>query len=326
MSLDDVVHKKFSYIYIPASMDDAVEERSFEGQEKNFRALLNRHFNRENLLKDEEEKFKKDLSHKADGRLTDDQLSSLIAGQHTYQIIPLSLPCKASKYRGTNAYIDSLGRVKDLPTNSRASRICSTDIRGDCFLSTAFDDEDVFERVDFTKEDYEGLMAHPPDPKGRWNETEALAQLMKSQQSHQQQQISSSLSKKEDQKEKKEGKEKRCEFCHKTEEQLRQAATTTTTTSSSSPSENETLSSSPSSSSSIDGQHGQEKSENLGESNTPKKENEKEENEKKKKSSSNSSSKLKRCGRCGEAYYCSEECQRADWKFHKRICTPNKST
>ena len=31
----------------------------------------------------------------------------------------------------------------------------------------------------------------------------------------------------------------------------------------------------------------------------------------------NTSSK---CGRCKGEYYCSKECQRSDWKFHKSFC------
>ena len=30
--------------------------------------------------------------------------------------------------------------------------------------------------------------------------------------------------------------------------------------------------------------------------------------------------KTKMCGRCGRAYYCSVECQRADWSYHKTFC------
>ena len=28
----------------------------------------------------------------------------------------------------------------------------------------------------------------------------------------------------------------------------------------------------------------------------------------------------RRCGRCREAYYCSEECQRSAWPAHKEAC------
>ncbi|KAJ7783495.1 hypothetical protein DFH07DRAFT_727660 [Mycena maculata] len=31
---------------------------------------------------------------------------------------------------------------------------------------------------------------------------------------------------------------------------------------------------------------------------------------------------FKRCSRCKKTVYCSVECQRADWKSHKPLCTP----
>ena len=31
---------------------------------------------------------------------------------------------------------------------------------------------------------------------------------------------------------------------------------------------------------------------------------------------------LQACSRCKEAYYCSKECQKRDWKGHKPECTP----
>jgi splicing suppressor protein 51 len=32
---------------------------------------------------------------------------------------------------------------------------------------------------------------------------------------------------------------------------------------------------------------------------------------------------LKRCAKCQTTYYCSRECQKADWKVHKRVCASN---
>lgn len=63
---------------------------------------------------------------------------------NNYQIIPLTLPMKSTGYKGVNAYIDNVGRVKGLGVNARASRITSDDIRGDCFLSLTYDDEEDF--------------------------------------------------------------------------------------------------------------------------------------------------------------------------------------
>ncbi|KAF8310755.1 hypothetical protein DL93DRAFT_2084129 [Clavulina sp. PMI_390] len=34
---------------------------------------------------------------------------------------------------------------------------------------------------------------------------------------------------------------------------------------------------------------------------------------------------VSRCGRCKNVYYCSQECQKADWSAHKRNCVPMKS-
>lgn len=33
---------------------------------------------------------------------------------------------------------------------------------------------------------------------------------------------------------------------------------------------------------------------------------------------------LKKCSRCGGPRYCSQECQKADWKQHKKVCRPTK--
>ncbi|KAJ6466701.1 hypothetical protein C8R47DRAFT_1025090, partial [Mycena vitilis] len=36
--------------------------------------------------------------------------------------------------------------------------------------------------------------------------------------------------------------------------------------------------------------------------------------------------KLRTCARCHVARYCSPECQRQDWKTHKKNCTDHKTT
>ncbi|MCJ1475094.1 hypothetical protein MMC13_003754 [Lambiella insularis] len=38
------------------------------------------------------------------------------------------------------------------------------------------------------------------------------------------------------------------------------------------------------------------------------------------KSQSDLSSALQRCAKCQETHYCSRECQKADWKDHKKVC------
>lgn len=45
-----------------------------------------------------------------------------------------------------------------------------------------------------------------------------------------------------------------------------------------------------------------------------------------KKSPTSLSQALKRCARCKEVFYCSRECQKTDWKSHKKSCnkTPRR--
>ena len=45
-----------------------------------------------------------------------------------------------------------------------------------------------------------------------------------------------------------------------------------------------------------------------------------------KKSTSELTEPLKRCARCYEARYCSRDCQRADWKDHKKTCGRGQKT
>jgi hypothetical protein len=81
-----------------------------------------------------------------------------------FEIVPIVLPTLRSRFLATSLYIDSTGMIKDLPMNTRASRIAGREVRGDAFLLSNHDDPalDTWKRVDATLADYEGLLSAPP--------------------------------------------------------------------------------------------------------------------------------------------------------------------
>ncbi|ORM39745.1 uncharacterized protein BXIN_0128 [Babesia sp. Xinjiang] len=257
-TLGATVHKEFSYIHIPCDINSPVELLRFEGTEDNFRQQLTNHFTRDKLLSDEREGFEKYLKSQLKENqaksgpetssnidLSEDFLkSSIDAASTNYQIIPLTLPTKKNGFIGVNCYIDGIGRVKNLPTNARATKLCSTDIRGECFISKTFDDEDVFKRVDLSMEDYNHLFENPPDPTGRWDSSQAFSNILNPQNAGA---LGAMQAKKEE-------VSKHCENCNKEDTK---------------------------------------------------------------------ESPLKICSRCKKVKYCSVECQKDDWRFHKRICNAN---
>uniref|UniRef100_A0A3B0MG51 MYND finger containing protein, putative n=1 Tax=Theileria annulata TaxID=5874 RepID=A0A3B0MG51_THEAN len=280
-TIGEVVHKKFTYVYVSSDINIPVKVLEFSGKENSFRDLITSHFTRHNLLPEERQDFEKYLIKEYEGskaknkpendtsggfKLTPDFLSNTIdtAGSnyqvtliyHKYnktsnifQIIPLTLPSKKNDFLGINCYIDSIGRVKNLPTNSRMTRLCSTDIRGDCFISRTYDDEDVFKRVDFTLEDYNELMENPPSAEGRWDVSKAFSNALSQD----------SLSKTQETVVK-----NQCENCKKVPiNSITQI------------------------------NYIQEGSENQ---------------------------VLKICTGCKKVKYCSVKCQKDDWRFHRRIC------
>ncbi|CRH01112.1 MYND finger protein, putative [Plasmodium relictum] len=245
------VHSDFKYVLISCDINNEVKELSFKGSEEKFQNTLASYFRRiifdekgKNELKEtikeklENNKDNKEKKEKEDlNKISPDIINNAIETSQTYQIIPLTLPTEENNYFAVNCYIDDVGRIKQLPYNSRASRICNTDIYGDAFLSKTYDNED-FKRCDFTIKEYEEFLKNPPKSANRWDQAQAMQDLLSQMKS------------------KKDGdnvsmpntKTNACEHCYK------------------------------------------EKN-------------------------------LKRCGKCKKVYYCSVECQKNDFVFHKRICS-----
>eukprot|EP00388_Colpodella_angusta_P006218 GDKJ01018578.1.p1 GENE.GDKJ01018578.1~~GDKJ01018578.1.p1 ORF type:complete len:258 (+),score=56.70 GDKJ01018578.1:1-774(+) len=249
--LDSFSHKKFKYIYIPQDPEEEVMELEFEGLEGKFRKTLRNHFHKETLTDSNGLASSIQQQHSA---ASPAQIKSAVqsAQNASYQIVPLTLPKKDTGYIGINAYVDDIGQFKNYKVNSRATRVLSSECKGDCFISKTFDDEDLFERRDFTMDEYKEFLANPPNPKGRWDPSMAFT----SPSAAMNQQINTFKNIVDNSEDISIAKEKlgnlnKCGSCHVTPE-----------------------------------------------------------NDK----------KLMRCGRCQQIAYCGVDCQKKDWKSHKRVC------
>ncbi|CAA9989312.1 MYND finger protein, putative [Plasmodium knowlesi strain H] len=261
---DDIlqcVHKEFKYVLISSDINDQIKELTFSGSERKFQGVLASHFRRiiidekgKNELKesikeklkvskenDDEKKEQQDDQKNGvelnASAITPDLINNAVESSQTYQIIPLTIPTEKTNFFAVNCYIDDIGRIKKLPYNSRASRICSTEIYGDAFLSKTYDNED-FRRCDFTISEYEQFLQNPPKAENRWDQAQAMQDLLKQMQSQKEESTAITAPT---------VRPNVCEHCY-------------------------------------------------------------------------TEKNLKRCGKCKKVYYCSIECQRKDFVFHKRIC------
>lgn len=110
---------------------------------------------RENLIKQIRETHGEKAASEI--KLDDEMLGNLLNMNHV-DAVPLLPNTKFSKFICVSMYTDDNGQAKELPFNRRATELCSriarpTQVRGDVFLSRFFDDEDNFERKDFTLKD-----------------------------------------------------------------------------------------------------------------------------------------------------------------------------
>lgn len=89
----------------------------------------------------------------------DDNMLNMMASRCTVDITAMYPNRSQDKFIGINMYCDDSGKIKDLPTNIRASQITNacgkpTQVFGDAFFARAQDDgRDLFERMDMTMAD-----------------------------------------------------------------------------------------------------------------------------------------------------------------------------
>ena len=87
-----------------------------------------------------------------------EKMLSMFAQSQTVDIVQLLPATAATGYVGVSMYVDDQGQGKGSAPNARASHFCTacglpTDVVGDAFIARAWDDQDGFERRDFTISD-----------------------------------------------------------------------------------------------------------------------------------------------------------------------------
>lgn len=88
----------------------------------------------------------------------DEAMLSQVALSQTVDIVQLLPPIAATEWVGVSMYVDDKGVAKELPTNRRASEVCtqcglSVQVLGDAFVARAWDDQEGYERQDFRASD-----------------------------------------------------------------------------------------------------------------------------------------------------------------------------
>jgi hypothetical protein len=158
----------FKYILIPCD-DTVVQERTFSGSsDDDLRRTIKSHFSGKTLSNSQRCEMQlsvaKAASEKSAEKAVDPNLLEQVVGDTSFEIVPITLPSRGNRFIGSSLYIDDAGRFKELPLNSRASRIAQKDIRGDAFLLSNHDDPalDVWERVDCGIDVYNSLIQCPP--------------------------------------------------------------------------------------------------------------------------------------------------------------------
>ncbi|WIA13116.1 hypothetical protein OEZ85_006714 [Tetradesmus obliquus] len=168
----------FKYVYIPADTSEQIEERTFETTKSDevmsFINALKRHFKRAEGHKSDAQKqavheaFKAQMGDKAAG--VNDDLLKMLSGTQMVEPIALLANSPETGFVGVYMYCDDQASIKQLPPNPRATAIAQTagmhiQVNGDVFLGRYMDNEEDFERMDFTTADLSSAAAWVADAK-----------------------------------------------------------------------------------------------------------------------------------------------------------------
>lgn len=159
----------FKYVLIPASLNDAMKEFTYEGNctlenDTWKKTVVSDLFSRVDAKVDKDviiSSLKKRTGNQLPFDVNEIQMEDFtrIAKTVDIDIFPVSLPHKTTGYLCVSVYLHSKGFQKSLEINKRASDLVFAcghlleDFRGDAFFSRYYDDEDKWERLDFTLAD-----------------------------------------------------------------------------------------------------------------------------------------------------------------------------
>ena len=104
------------------------------------------------------ESVRQKMREQQPGSQPDEGMLSRLAESQTVDIVQVLPATRDSDFVGVNLYVDDKGQSRGSPLNARATAICSqcgtaTDILGDGFFARVWDDQEGFERQDFTLAD-----------------------------------------------------------------------------------------------------------------------------------------------------------------------------
>ncbi|GMH36346.1 hypothetical protein BSKO_04214 [Bryopsis sp. KO-2023] len=157
--------KTFKFVYIPCEQSDPIEQwQEVQPKGKEVECLLDRlkeHFKKgaaAELTEEAKQRNRKALlSHlpKDVRKNVSADLLDVAGGLQLVESIALLPNTMKNGFVAVNMYVDDKGAIRNLPLNQRASGIASCcghpiEVRGDAFLARIMDNEEDFDRLDFT--------------------------------------------------------------------------------------------------------------------------------------------------------------------------------